>query len=280
LLIVILQKDGMSTKPAWSGALHALSMQAIFVAILVTVSSPAKASPNLVVNGSFDDTGTVQGGFYSDSPASNLPGWTINSNSSQIDCVVPGNAFGGGAQQICGPYTGHSQTSPKFTLWTAPGPSPAGGNYFLMDGDTNFESALTQQLNNLVIGGQYRLSFYQASGQEDCLVDDGSNCDPAGGGNLTQRWQVKFGSATQNSTLMTTAPHGSVGWNSQVLTFTATAATQTLSFLAVGTPNGAPPLVFLDGVTLTAVPEPATSALLGLGLLILPFSRKLLQKSP
>jgi hypothetical protein len=61
------------------------------------------------------------------------------------------------------------------------------------------------------------------------------------------------------------------GWNRQTLTFQATSASQLLSFLAAGTPSGAPPLVFLDGITISEVaPEPASWVLLGLGLLMLP----------
>jgi len=44
------------------------------------------------------------------------------------------------------------------------------------------------------------------------------------------------------------------------MTFTAHTSTQVLSFLSVGT--GDPPLVFLDGVNLSAVPEPGTFALM------------------
>jgi hypothetical protein len=40
-----------------------------------------------------------------------------------------------------------------------------------------------------------------------------------------------------------------------------------LSFLASGTPNGAPPISFLDGVSLEAVPESASLALISVGLL-------------
>jgi hypothetical protein len=141
---------------------------------------------------------------------------------------------------------------------------------------------LHQTVTGLVIGQTYQLSFYQAAGQEDCLVDDGTNCDPQPGAphypNLSQQWQVTFGSSIQTSTLMITAPHGLTAWNAQTMTFTATATSQVLSFLALGTPNGGPPLAFLDGITLNAVPEPGTSALLGLGLLMLPLGGRLLKR--
>jgi hypothetical protein len=49
-----------------------------------------------------------------------------------------------------------------------------------------------------------------------------------------------------------------------------------LTFLAVGTPGGAPPISFLDGVSLTAVPEPASWALMlaGFGLVGLAARRR------
>ena len=50
------------------------------------------------------------------------------------------------------------------------------------------------------------------------------------------------------------------------MTFVAIAASQVLTFLADGTPNGAPPISFLHGVNLS-VPEPASLSLLGVGLL-------------
>ena len=66
---------------------------------------------------------------------------------------------------------------------------------------------------------------------------------------------------------MFSLPQGGVGpWQQQVLTFTATAVSEVLSFLAVGSPTGAPPISFLGGVSLTAVPEPASMALLGASL--------------
>jgi hypothetical protein len=47
--------------------------------------------------------------------------------------------------------------------------------------------------------------------------------------------------------------------------FTATDTKQTLNFMSLGTPNGLPPMAALDGVSLTAVPEPATWAMMLIG---------------
>ncbi len=49
-------------------------------------------------------------------------------------------------------------------------------------------------------------------------------------------------------------------------TFTANSPTELLSFLAVGTPAAnLPPFALLDGVSLTAVPEPSTWAMMLVG---------------
>ena len=48
--------------------------------------------------------------------------------------------------------------------------------------------------------------------------------------------------------------------------FTATAASQVLTFLAVGTPAGQPPISLLDGVNLTFVPEPGSALVVIAGL--------------
>ena len=46
------------------------------------------------------------------------------------------------------------------------------------------------------------------------------------------------------------------------MNFTYDGTSNVLSFLASGTPAGAPPMVLLDNVSLSAVPEPGTVALL------------------
>jgi len=193
-------------------------------------------------------------------------------SNAQIECVVPASANA----QICNgndPSTLDSSGAHKgqyyFSLYQYPGASPNGGNYFLADGDPGFNTALQQTVTGLTIGSTYQVSFWQAAGQENCGVDDGATCDPPGGANLTGLWQVTFGGTTRTSTMMTTTPHGLTGWNQQTMTFTATGTSQLLSFLAVGTPAGAPPIVMLDGITINAVPEPETGTLWGLGLVTL-----------
>ncbi len=117
------------------------------------------------------------------------------------------------------------------------------------------------------MGSLYRLSFWQASAQENCLYDDGVNCDPPGNANLTQQWQVTFGSTVLTSTTMSTPIHTSFHWNQQIMYFTAASTTQVLKFFAQGTPDSGPPIVVLDGVVLTEAPEAEPGALLALGLL-------------
>jgi len=45
---------------------------------------------------------------------------------------------------------------------------------------------------------------------------------------------------------------------SQSFTYTATATSEVLSFLAAGGPSGAPPFVLLDGVSIIPIAEPAS----------------------
>lgn len=214
--------------------------------LLLMLAAPARGVT--VFNGSFEDTGGATASFSINNPTA-LPNWTATPSGSHVlDCLM----FAGDTTNLCGTVA----FGGGFTFWVNPGPSPDGGNFVGIDGDSNFATPLTQLITGLVIGMQYDVTFYQASGQQN-----GFN------GDTTERWQVTLGTESQLSTLMTTPNHSSVGWMSQTLTFTATAVNETLSFLAVGTPNGLPPFVLLDGVSMTeSTPEPVSYALVGLGL--------------
>jgi hypothetical protein len=267
----------------------------LFLALFVLASTAA--ATNIITNGSFDAAGTQVGGFTSacsqTSASVNCPflaSWTVQTtpaaapqnpglgNNAQIDCLVPGSAQGFAQNStptpLCTPgnppstaITRNGQPAGNlFTLWSAPGASPDGGNYFLVDGGTQFSGVLQQTVTGLHVGSIYNLSFWMATGQEDCLYDDLSNCDPNGGANLTQNFQVTFGSTTLTTPTFTTVPHTSNPWTKEFMQFVPTSITQTLTFFAKGTPDIAPPVLFLDGVDLEQAPEASTSALMGLGL--------------
>lgn len=148
----------------------------------------------------------------------------------------------------------------NFSIWqgithTIPNASPDGGNFLVMDGGSGYNMSIYQTLSGLVSGATYLLTFYQAAGQQH-----GFN------GDTTEQWEVTFGSQSHYSTLQSNPTNDFQPWTKQTMTFTASSTSQILSFLALGTPSGEPPLVFLDGITMTqATPEPSTLAIGGIG---------------
>jgi hypothetical protein len=232
---------------------HAKSLfrkAAILSASVISLAAfglPAHA--NLVTNGSFESTslntsGLIQGG--------DVTGWsTAPSGSNIMTCLIYK-----GQNSLCGPTFLYPGSTPA-SFWVNPGESPDGGNAVVGDANPSNSVALTQSISGLTPGTSYTLSFYQASASEY------NNGDSS-----TEDWQVSLGSQTENSATMNTSAEGVTPWTLQTLTFTATSATETLSFLAGGTPVGGPPMALLDGVDLeVAVPEPASVALFGLSVL-------------
>ena len=127
--------------------------------------------------------------------------------------------------------------------------SPAGGNFVGMDGAYQ-QGSLSQTLTSLTVGAQYYVSFGWAGAQQ-------FNCN----GITTEQFAVGFAPGSTglvgNATCMTAdvkctgvvtdQNHAFTGWNFGGFTFTASSATETLSFLAIGTPAGEPPFSLLSG---------------------------------
>lgn len=234
-----------------SGFRHALGLAG---ALLFAV--PANAGPNILVNGDFSQISINQSfQMYSNNNATNyvtVTGWT---SAGYNFLFLNGTGVTGGAYS--------PQYSNYLRFWGAAnggdasnswnGTSASGGNFIGADGAYQ-TGPISQTLTGLTIGHQYLLSFNWAGAQQYTFT-----------GPTTEGWIVSFGGQTFNTPVLNNVNHGFTGWQSSSLYFTATATTQTLSFLAVGTPNGTPPFTLLDAVNMQDIPEPRSLAMFAAG---------------
>lgn len=149
-------------------------------------------------------------------------------------------------------------------LWDSyPGPSPQGGNFVGLDGDSTVRGPLEQLLTGLTKGAAYDLTFFWAAGQIRSRT-----------GATTEQLQVNFGNQFVRTAIVANPSEGFTGWFAESFRFRAGTTSALLSFLSIGTPNGLPPIALLDGVAVTQTPEPAALALFGLGALALGTARR------
>lgn len=211
----------------------------LMIALAAGAVAPEASAANLVTNGNFSNA-TSFNGTKENLDTAGLSNWTIGTPNRLGFLVAPGQAHSNDYLSV---YPGF------------PTNSPDGGNFVMIDGDPSYSTSISQTITGLVVGQQYLLTFYQAAGQQDTFK-----------GPTTEWWQVTFGSQVQTSDVFSLPQGGTGPWQAQSMTFTASSTSQLLSFLAKGTPNGAPPIAFLDGVSMQAVPEPSSIALAALGL--------------
>jgi hypothetical protein len=220
-----------------------------FATVLSLVGGLAQA--NVVQNGSFEQTSATTTSQFISVTVNN---WS-NSNTAGEAIVLPSW------------FTNGYLTVPTVTFdGPVPQTSPDGGNFVFSDGDF-MNSAITQTLTGLTPSTTYQLTFWQALAQ-----DKEPNVTVPGF--VTGYWRVSLGASSLNSTLMkangSIAGPGSANispWAQETMLFTAQNATEVLSFLSVGT--GDPPLVLLDGVSVTAVPAPGAFGLLSSACVVL-----------
>jgi hypothetical protein len=213
------------------------------------------AAQNLVQNGSFEQTtATLSGQKIT---GTTLTDWTNNDyNNSQ----TPGYNF------LYFP----GQTNVGLQLWGPIPNSPDGGNFVGMDGAYQ-QGVLSQTITGLTAGTFYYLSFDFAGAQQygfTSATTEQFAVDFTAGSTAPAPTYTCNTTGVQCTTVLHDKPEGFTGWNQAGFTFLATSSTETLSFLAIGTPAGQPPFSLLDGVELQ-VPEPSSLVVLaGLGVML------------
>jgi hypothetical protein len=233
------------------------SIPVVAALAIAAIVAPAHAD-NLVTNGSFSaTTGAATGqiapnGTPSAGEPVGLTGWTTNTSGGTVNApynFVFNSSTTNVGQDGSLSLIGQSQIASS---------DPDGGNFVGLD-DNYQQGALQQTISNLIVGATYTLTFDFAGAQQSGFS-----------GATQDQILVTFGSQSASTQVLNDPSGGFTGWNSETMTFTATSASQTLSFLADGTPGGEPPFALIDGVNLSsptsATPEPSSLALLATGL--------------
>jgi len=242
------------------------------LALALGVGTSAHAATNLITNGDFSQntlpdatlmannfSGAEVGPDYKYGQA--VVGWTSSVGSGAAFNLY---YFGNGSEKTEEADTQYGELG-QHPNANYTGVSPNGGAFMILDGDPGFSGTLSQTVSGLSVGSEYQLSFYWAAGE---LADRT--------GYFTDQLTGSFGSDNFATSVFTNShpytnnplnlPGDFSGWRLVTVNFTASATSEVLSFLSVGTPAGnLPPVSYLDGVSLVAVPEPAVWGLMLLG---------------
>lgn len=214
---------------------------AAFFAVIACTALVAERvnAENLIANGSFE-TPVATNGIITVLASGSAPAgfdWTVAS---------------GGVEILQQGYVGGSGGSSPFN-----GPAYQGTQWLDIDGEQTPGPGAILQTFATTAGSQYELTFAYASNPYRGYVGPAKATvrvfDTTSTTDLLTAFQISHGSSTGSN----------YDWQvSGPATFTATGASTTLRF-ASDDPSNSDAGIFLDGISVTAVPEPAASALVG-----------------
>jgi hypothetical protein len=229
-------------------------------AVATGPSAVVLAGPSLL-NGNFllDSGGnTITTGGYLGNGSTTLQAWTTSGYNFVYTAANPNQSVAGVAM------TGVTYSGL---------PTSYAGNYVAADG--NFAvGPIDQTIGGLTANQSYNVSFYWAVSQQAGFTPP-----------INAGWEVNLGTdaSTAQLTGNKTFTGTFTGWTQETFTFQATSASEVLSFLATTTSSGAPPFALLADVSLSspsAVPEPGSLILVGLGVIGIGVARLVRRKQP
>ena len=248
--------------------------KALLIGTVAALAAGSAGAVELITNGSFNSVTAANtsnaliladGTANLGNNATYITGWTVVDHSFGPTANHQAQAwyYGNGAADVVrndpGWYSGWAIYGPANGAANGFTASPNGGALVAIDGGGDYRASLDQTLTGLTTGATYNVSFQWAGAQQSCCT-----------GSTTEQVSVSFGGTTKLTEVYTNPQAGFSGWFTQNFSFVADGSTQLLSFLAIGTPYGQPPIVLLDGVSVqvAAVPEAATWTMLiaGFGL--------------
>ncbi len=222
-----------------------------------------------LVNGDFTSTPPQSPALTEINNTTNaLPGWTLSGGTSAgIDCVILTPHPVAGSTPLCGTSYNGPPNNTTATLTQVPpasgaGALPAGytGNIEASDAFNTYAEGLTQTIKNLTANTAYSLTFWYSGAQQTGFT-----------GESQDYWQVAYGPSSGTTTVNTPqidipSTPGNPVWAEQTINFVTSGTSEYLSFLAQGNaPANEPPFMLLADLKLTKAPEPASLALLGIG---------------
>lgn len=215
---------------------------AVAFATLISGTSAHAATTQFVVDGQFEST-------YDGADAQSLADWTATGLARVFTNADNPSGLGMWTNTTSGNgWNGLSSTGV--------------GNFVALDGafpTTSDNASISQLITGLTVGRHYKLTFDYGFSQER---------DPSGvyfSGDTINSLTASFGSTDWNSGNILLTSHGFVGWDSATIDFTATSGSELLKFVARAN-VALPSYALLSNVSISsAVPEPATWAMMILG---------------